>query len=111
LAKVCSHIANKKQPFGSAEVRALWDKIAAQPGGFAALSQAELRTFVMTVVQHASFCRFSDLQNLTLNDVIFEVDYFKVDIRYSKTNQAGVGQTAFIPKIRDSEYDPHKLML
>jgi site-specific recombinase XerD len=41
LAKVCPHIANKKQPFGSSEVRALC-KIAAQPGGFAALTQAEL---------------------------------------------------------------------
>jgi hypothetical protein len=106
LAKVCPHIANKKQPFGSVEVRALWDKIADQPGGFAALSQADLRTFVMIIVQHASFCRFSDLQN----DLIFELDYFKIHLKYSKTDQAGIGQTAFVPKIRDSVYDPHKLM-
>jgi site-specific recombinase XerD len=110
LAKACPHIANKKQPFGSAEVRALWNKIAAQPGGFTALSQAELRTFVMIVIQHASFCRFSDLQNVTLNDLLFELDYFKIHIRYSKTDQNGIGQSAFVPKIRDSEHDPHKLM-
>ena len=50
----------------------------------------------MTVFQHVSFCRFSDLRSLRLADVLHEVDYFKIHVRYSKTDQAGLGQTVFI---------------
>jgi site-specific recombinase XerD len=109
LAKVCPHISNKKHPFGSAEVRALWDRINAD-GGLSKLSQTELRTFVMTVTQHATFCRFSDLQNVTLNDVLYELDYVKIHIRYSKTDQAGIGHTVFLPKNYGGRHDAHMLL-
>jgi hypothetical protein len=109
LAKVCPHIANKKQPFGSAEVRALWDRIDAA-GGLQTLSVTELRTFVMTVTQHATFCRFSDLSNVKLDDLIFELDYVKINIRYSKTDQAGVGQSVFVPKNQNCTHDAHMLL-
>jgi hypothetical protein len=74
----------KKQPFGSAEVSVLWDKIDAA-GGLEILSQVELCTFVMTMIQHATFCRFSDVQNLRLSDLIFELDYLKMLVRYYQT--------------------------
>jgi hypothetical protein len=109
LAKVCPHVVNKKQPFGSAEVRALWDRIDAA-GGLQALTQTELRTFVLTVTQHASFCRYSDLQNVKLDDLVFELDYVKIHIRYSKTDQEGIGQTVFIPKNHGRKHDAHMLL-
>ena len=64
----------------------------------------------MTVFQHVSFCRFSDLRSLRLADVLHEVDYFKIHVRYSKTDQAGLGQTVFIPKLDSVHKDPHMLM-
>jgi site-specific recombinase XerD len=108
LAKVCPHVANKKQPFGSAEVRALWDSVEAN-GGIEKLSKLELRTFVMVVTQHATFCRFSDLQHVKLTDILFELDYFKINIQYSKTDQAGIGQYVYVPK-NQSNRDAHMLL-
>jgi hypothetical protein len=108
LAKVCPHVANKKLPFGSAEVRALWDSIEAT-GGIERLSKLEFRTFVMAVNQHATFCRFSDLQNVKITDLLFELDYFKINIQYSKTDQAGVGQYVYVPKNQCAR-DAHMLL-
>jgi site-specific recombinase XerD len=108
LAKVCPHIANKKLPFGSAEVRALWDKIN-DTGGLSSLSLLELRTFVMTVLQHATFCRYSDVKEIRLADILFELDYFKITIRYSKTDQEGVGQYVYVSKSA-GVYDAHMLL-
>ena len=41
---------------------------------------------------------------------MYEVDYFKIYIKYSKTDQAGVGQTVFIPDIDSVHQDPHMMM-
>ena len=109
LAKVCAHGNNRKEAFGSTQVRLLWNQID-QNGGIHNIPLLELRTFVMTIFQHVTFCRFSDLSNLRLKDVLHEVDYFTVHIRYSKTDQAGVGQTVFIPKLDSVHQDPHMLM-
>ena len=109
VAKVCRHGHNTKEAFGSSEIRRLWNQIDTD-GGLQNMSLLKLRTFVMTVFQHVSFCRFSDLKSLRLTDVLHEVDYFKIHIRYSKTDQAGVGQTVFIPKIESVHKDPHMLM-
>jgi hypothetical protein len=109
LAKVCPHVRNKKHAFGSAEVRNLWDAIDAK-GGIRNLSQAELRTFVMCIVQHATFCRFNDLQHVKLGDIVFDLDYFKIKIAYSKTDQNGIGQSVFIPSIGYHQRNPHLLM-
>ena len=109
VAKVCKHGNNKKEAFGSTQVRLLWNQID-KLGGLQNITLLQLRTFVMTVFQHVSFCRFSDLSALRLDDVLHAVDYFKIHIRYSKTDQAGVGQTVFIPKLESVHKDPHMLM-
>ena len=101
VAKVCKHWINKKEAFGSTQVQLLWNQID-KLGGLQNITLLQLRTFVMTVFQHVSFCRFSDLSALRLDDVLHAVDYFKIHIRYSKTDQAGVGQTVFTLNLSQS---------
>ena len=57
LAKVCRHGNNKKEAFGSTQVRLLWNQID-KDGGLEHITLVQLRTFVMTVFQHVTFCRF-----------------------------------------------------
>ncbi len=109
LQKACNHSNRRKSALESAAVRKIWDSIECK-GGIEKLSKVELRTFVMTVVQHSALCRFSDLQNIKLSDVLFNADYFKLTIRYSKTDQAGLGSYAFIPKTNSGFRDPHMLL-
>ena len=109
LAKVCRHGNNKKEAFGSTQVRLLWNQID-KDGGLEHITLVQLRTFVMTVFQHVTFCRFSDLCNLQLKDVRSAVDYFKIHILFSKADQAGVGQTVFIPNIDSVHCNPHMMM-
>lgn len=96
--KTCVHLTNKKSPFGSKEVRAMWDALEEKYGGVQNFPKTELRTFVMAVFQHTTFCRFSDLEKITLDDVFHDVDFFKIYIRYSKTDQGGRGQWVYLPK-------------
>jgi hypothetical protein len=53
---------------------------------------------MLTVFQHKPFCRFSDLQQITLGDVFHEVDYFKIQIRFTKSDQQGEEQWLYLPK-------------
>ena len=87
----------------------MWDKLESTKG-IANLTNLELHTFVMAVMQHASFCRFADVAQLKLSDLFYDLDYFKVNIWYSKTDQQGVGQAAFIPRLDSGIRDPHNLM-
>jgi hypothetical protein len=80
LQKVCATVSNVKSAFGEEEVRILWDKIDSTAGGIQNLSKIELRTFVMAVFQNKSFCRFSDLAVVKLDDIAYTMDYFKVKI-------------------------------
>ncbi len=59
------------------------------------LSLKNLRTFKLAVFRHKTFCRFSDLQQITLGDVFHEVDYFKIHIGFTKTDQQDEGQWLF----------------
>jgi len=86
LQKVCHTVTNVKDAFRAAEVHAIWDSIDQKSGG---VPKIELRTFVMAVFQHKTFCRFSDLAVVTLNDVLYTDDYFKIKISCSKTDQRG----------------------
>jgi hypothetical protein len=63
----------------------------------------------MTVLQHATFCRYSDVKEIRLADILFELDYFKITIRYSKTDQEGVGQYVYVSKSA-GVYDAHMLL-
>jgi site-specific recombinase XerD len=110
VMKVCPKTSNLKAPFGAGEVRKLWNFIENKYKDLSRVPLVELRSFVLAVIQYHSFCRFSDLAVVKLSDVLFELDYFKVEIQYSKTDQAGTGQEAFILKSVDSIHDPHMLM-
>jgi len=110
LEKLCPTIVRPRLPFGAAEVRKLWDAIDAKYGGLHNMPPLELRTFVMVVSMHASFCRFSDIAPVKISDIFFELDYFKIHLRYSKTDPTGKGQWAFIPRDCSAVRDPHMLM-
>ena len=110
LKKVCPRKSNKKAAFGSTQIRVMWDAINAKKGGIENLNPVELRTFVIAVFQHATFCRFSDISQLKLSDLFYDLDYFKVSIQFSKTDQTGIGQVAFLPKASSGVRDPHSLM-
>ena len=110
MEKVCPHVNNKKAAFGSKEVRQCWDRIDSKTGGVQNLSKLEIRTFVLAVFQHKTFCRFNDVAHVKLDDIVHNLDYFTVKISCSKTDQGGKGQTVFLPKSSSNFRDPHMLM-
>jgi hypothetical protein len=108
--KTCTHLKNAKQPFGSAEVRTMWDALDAKYGSIQHVPKKELRTFMLAVFQHQTFCRFSDVTKITLADLFHDVDFFKIHIRYSKTDQGGEGQFVYLPKSSSPFRNAHMLM-
>ena len=65
LAKVCRHGNNKKEAFGSTQVRLLWNQID-KDGGLEHITLVQLWTFVMTVFQHFADFRISVIYNLKM---------------------------------------------
>jgi hypothetical protein len=65
---------------------------------------------MLAVFQHKTFCRFSDAQKIRLKDVIYDVDYFKMLIVSSKTDQCGKGEFVYLPKVGSEIPDMHMLM-
>jgi hypothetical protein len=110
VTKVCPKVSHLKAPFGSYEIGKLWDYVYKTYNSIMDMPFHELRTFVLAIVQFSSFCRFSDLSVVALDDLVFDVDYFKITIRVSKTDQAGSGQTAYVVKSAVKGNDAHMLM-
>ena len=110
VEKACNRVQNKKLPFGADQVRAIWDKIDKEKGGVQKLSFKDLRTFMIAVFQHRTFCRYSELKNVRLGDLFHDIDYFKIHVKYSKTDQGGKGQWLYLPKESSSYRDPHMLL-
>ena len=110
VEKTCVHRRNVKEPFGSTEVRAIWDALDKKFGGVEKFPRKELRSFMMAVFQHQTFCRFSDVEKIKLSDIIHDVDFFKITIRYSKTDQSGEGQHVYLPKSSSPFRNAHMLM-
>lgn len=108
--KVCRTTSNKKSSFGSAEIRKMWDSIEKDKGGIEKLSKTDLRTFCLAVFQHKTFCRYSDIKSIKLSDVIFDADFFKIFIQYSKTDQFGSGSYVYLPKSTAGFRDAHMLL-
>jgi len=108
--KTCVHLKNVKKPFGSVEIRKMWDALERKYGSVENLPKQELRTFMLAVFQHQTFCRFSDVAKITLEDLFHDVDYFKISIRQSKTDQGGEGQFVFLPKSSSPFRNAHMLM-
>jgi len=109
-AKICEHSQNKKSAFDSVAIRKLWDSMFSKYGHIDNIPLPVLRTFVLCVFQHSTFCRFSDVEKITLDDLFFDTDYFKIKITSSKTDQAGRGEFVFLPKQNLSFTDPHMLL-
>jgi len=109
LEKSCNIVTNSKLPFGAREVRIMWDALEAKYGSVMAMPLPEIRTFMIAVFQHATFCRFSDLAQIKLSDLFFDLDFFKVKLRYSKTDQGGKGQWIYVPETGGPR-SPHMLM-
>jgi len=107
--KACVKNTNKKKPFGSAEVRKIWNKIDVE-GGIGKLNFKDFRSFMLAVFQHKTFCRFSDLKNIKLEDVFHNIDYFKIHVKFTKTDQSGNGQWLYLPKQSSNYRDAHMLM-
>jgi site-specific recombinase XerD len=97
LKKTCPKRCNKKQELGVKEIRKMWDELVKKYGDIMSAPLATIRSFVFLVTQHATFCRYSDLANVKLSDLLYEIDYFTITIRISKTDQAGSGQNVYIP--------------
>jgi len=110
VEKVAPRKCNKKLPFGADEVRRLWDAIDEKLGGVQKLDRHDFRTFMLAVFQHKTFCRFSEAKHVKLEDVFHTADYFKIHVRFSKTDQGGKGQWLYLPKMSSLYRDPHMLM-
>jgi integrase len=110
VEKVTVRNTRTRAAFGAAEVRILWEKLTAKYGPIESRSKMQLRSFTLAIFQHSTFCRFSDVEKIKLDDVMFHTDYFKVYIRCSKTDQAGNGSYVYVPKANTGFRDPHMLM-
>jgi len=110
VAKVCAHPNRRKSALTSADIRRIWDKLLEKYGDYEKFPLFELRTFTMCLFQHTTFCRFSDVKNLKISNLLFDADYFKVTIEKSKTDQAGRGDYVFVPKLSTGFIDPHMLL-
>jgi hypothetical protein len=110
IEKVTVRNSRTRAAFGSAEVRLLWDRLEQKNGPIENWSKIQLRTFTMAVFQHRTFCRFSDLEKIRLDDVLFDADYFKILIRCSKTDQSGKGSYVYVTKKCTGFRDAHMLM-
>jgi len=108
--KACINRQNKKSAFGSAEIRKIWAALDEKKGGVEKLNCHDLRTFVMAVFQHKTFCRYSDLKSIKISDVQFHCDYFKILVRFSKTDQGGLGSYVYLAKPTSGSRDPHTLL-
>ena len=106
-SKVCIQNKNPKSGLQASDIRVLWDEL--EKIGMENLSLVQIRTFVMAVFLHATFCRFSDAASLKLEDLVYTENYFEVKIGFSKANQSGTPQYCIVPN-NCSHRNPHKLM-
>jgi len=110
VAKACVHANRKKGALTAADIRKIWDTLIEKFRSVENIPLCELRTLVMCVFQHSTFCRFSDLKEITLDKLIFDTEYFKIKISSSKTDQAGHGNYVFLPSRPGGFLDPHMLL-
>jgi len=110
LRKVCRKPVNKKAAFGSKEVKIVWNFIETKKGGLCNLTLAEFRTFVMAVFQHKTFARFSDVKVIQLRHVFYDLDFFKILIPVSKTDQAGSGAWVYLTRSVGGARCAHRLL-
>ena len=65
-----------------------------------------IRDKAMILLGWWSVCRRSEVLNLTIQDITFFDDYFEIHIRYSKTDQTGMGEKKLLP-FNNDKYCPY----
>jgi hypothetical protein len=109
VSKITVHKSNKKLSFGFKEVKILWNGMTKMYGELETWSKLNVRTFMLAIFQHKTFCRFSDVQKIKIDDVMFCNGYFKILISHSKTDQSGKGDYVFLAKNENCNMDAHLL--
>ena len=89
MQKVCPMLVRKKVLLDLSKFANAGIKFVSKFGGIQNLTKLELRTFVMAVFQHKTFCRFDDITKVQLSDILQHLDYFSVRICCSKTEPKG----------------------
>jgi hypothetical protein len=114
VKKFCSKVTviktNKKEAFGIEEVTQLWSGLLKLHGEIETWPKLLLRTFMLAIFQHKTFCRFSDAQNILLRHIQFDTEYFKILIVKSKTDQIAKGQYVYLSKPVNANMDSHLLL-
>jgi hypothetical protein len=107
--KVGKRNSNKKCAFGDSELFTTYRYYERKFGPFENWPLLESRTFILALVQTVIFCRYSEIQNVEIDDIVFDPDYFKILIKKSKTDQQSRGEYVYIPKIENCKVDGHML--
>jgi integrase len=108
--KVAKRNSNKKAPFGEKEIEDTFEVYVKKYGPFQNWPILQRRTFMLAVFQTVTFCRYSEAQNVMIEDVVYDVDYIKILIKKSKTDQAAIGEYVYIPKVVNTRVDAHMLL-
>jgi hypothetical protein len=115
VKKYCAKITvlntNKKDAFGIYEVKKLWYGLLEIDGEFENWSKLKLRTFMLAIFQHKTCCRFSDTQNILIENIKYNKDYFKILVQKSKTDQSAKGEFVYLTKVCNAKMDAHLLFL
>ena len=92
-----------RKPFQKRHVEILCQKVL-DHGGLQSLVLSEMRSFVMCLFCYYTLARFDCATNVKLSNIEYKMDYFKITIPFSKTDQSGSGQTVYL--VRQPIYDP-----
>ena len=105
--KMCSKPNRQKSSFNFSKIKKLMEMID-KNGGIKSLSVTEFRTLNMVIFSHQTLCRYSDLSAIKVENLKFKQKYFKILIPFSKTDQAGNGQTVVLPYLNEA-VNPHMM--
>jgi hypothetical protein len=108
--KVGKRNFNKKCAYGKKEILETYHCYVRKFGDFENWPLLESRTFILAIVQTVTFCRYSEIQNVEIADIIFDPDYIKMLIKKSKTDQQSRCEYVNIPKSKNSPVDCHMLL-
>ena len=108
LEKMCKKVTRYRRPFTLNILEKLFENID-KHGGIEKLNFIQLRTLIMITVCYYSLMRFDDIKKIELSNIIREPEFFKFNIIYSKTDQPGHGQSAYVVST-DAKYDPYILV-
>jgi hypothetical protein len=71
IEKTGTRNTNQKAGFGESEILKTYSCYRSKFGSFEKWPLLESRTFILAMVQTVTFCRYSEIQNVELADVIF----------------------------------------